>query len=256
MSHGSFFWYDLVSRDTAATRAFLTRMFDWVASEAQMPDGTSYTSFSTSGNVVCGLIPLDAKRDFDERRAHWITYIRVDRLFSAMARVERQGGEILTEPLPVPDLGSYQVVRDPDGALLALVEARYEVLNPGFAWNTVIWNELTCRDVGPAQEFYRAVTGWVHSPNAGGPDALDYGFFTTVGANVAGLLEMAGPDYGDLRPAWQAYIAVEDVDAMAAKVTECGGHVAAEPFDVPGVGRIAIVIEPGGCQLSLLCPPT
>ena len=46
---------------------------------------------------------------------------------------------------------------------------------------------------------------------------LDYGFLTLGGTNVAGILQMDGPEFGDMRSGWQTYIAVEDRDAMAAK---------------------------------------
>lgn len=252
MSHGSFFWYDLVSKDPAASRAFLTRLFGWVASDAAMPDGTPYTSFSSGGKLICGLMPLSEARDYDEGRAYWMTYIQVDRLFSTMTRAERQGGEVLSDVMPVPDLGSYQVLRDPDGALFSLVEAKQPVLSPDFSWNSIIWNELLCRHSKASIEFYRSTAGWIFQP---AESQLNYAFFTVGGQNMAGVLDMPGDDFGDLRAGWQTYIAVENVDEMAAKVESSGGHLAAEPFDLPGVGRIAILVEPGGCVISLLTPP-
>lgn len=254
MSHGSFYWYDIVSKDRDASRNFLTRVFGWVASDAAMPDGTPYTSFSTNGKLICGLMPLTQSNDYDGGRAHWMTYVQVDRLFSTMTRAERQGGEILSDVQPIPDLGSFQVLRDPGGALLSMVEANQPVLSPGFAWNTVIWNELMSREAPQTLDFYRAVTGWT-AQNASNDGSLDYGFLTMGGANMAGFLLAEGADYGDMRPGWQTYIAVEDVDATAAKAQAAGGHIAAEPFDLPGVGRIAVIVEPGETVISLLTPP-
>ncbi len=45
---------------------------------------------------------------------------------------------------------------------------------------------------------------------------------------------------------WFTYIAVDDVDSRVAKVEAAGGMVIRPPFDVPGVGRIAIVKDKGG----------
>lgn len=253
MSHGSFFWYDLISKDPAATRAFVTQLFGWVASEATMPDGTPYTSFSSGGNLICGLMPFSPARDFEDGRAHWMTYVQVDRLFATTTRVERKGGTILSDPLPVPELGTYQIIRDSEGALLALVEAQRPVLSHKFIWNSVIWNELNCRSAADAKDFYRGIAGWTATSVV--DEGLTYDFFTQGGANVAGLLEMNGTGFEDVRPGWQTYLAVADVDDMATKAVECGGYLAASPFDLPGVGRIAIIVEPGGCQISLLHPP-
>ena len=253
MGHGSFYWYDIISKNRDASRDFLTRLFGWVASDAAMPDGTPYTSFSSGGALICGLMSLTEVNDYDEGRAHWMTYVQVDRLFSTTTRAERQGAEILSEVQPIPDLGSYQLLRDPGGALLSLVEANHPILSHGFAWNTIIWNELLSREASQTLEFYRAVTGWT-AQEATTDGSLDYGFFTMGGANLAGFLHMDGSDFGDIRPGWQTYIAVEDVDAMAAKAKAAGGHIAAEPFDMPSVGRIAILIDPGETVISLLTP--
>jgi predicted enzyme related to lactoylglutathione lyase len=43
----------------------------------------------------------------------------------------------------------------------------------------------------------------------------------------------------------------DDVDATAAKVKNLGGSVVAEPFDVPGVGRMAVCKDPTDAVFSL-----
>lgn len=254
MTHGSFFWYDMVSKNPEATRTFMPRVFGWDASHAVMPDGTPYISFSSAGKLVCGLMPLSERRDFDSGRAHWMTYLEVDGLATAQSRVENSGGEILGNQQTVPDLGAYQVIRDPDGALVALVEARRKVLQQGNNWNSVVWNELICRDADRIGDFYHSIANWTISSDAS--NNFEYGFFTQNRVNMAGLLEMKGHDFGDIKSSWQVYIAVEDIDAAVNKVTLNGGQISAEPFDMPGIGRIAIVIEPGECQFSLLQPPS
>ena len=50
------------------------------------------------------------------------------------------------------------------------------------------------------------------------------------------------------------YLAVDDVDAETNKVTGMGGTVIREPFDVPGVGRIAIVMDPGKAVVGIMTP--
>ena len=43
-----------------------------------------------------------------------------------------------------------------------------------------------------------------------------------------------------------SYIAVDDVDKRVDKAKKAGATILREPFDVPGVGRIAILKQPGG----------
>ena len=51
------------------------------------------------------------------------------------------------------------------------------------------------------------------------------------------------PSRGDTAH-WPPYVAVEDPDATVAKARELGASVVAEPMDVPGVGRFAILDDP------------
>ena len=55
-------------------------------------------------------------------------------------------------------------------------------------------------------------------------------------------------------PVWLTYIAPDDIDATAAKVTELGGTVIREPWDIEGVGRLAIVQDPAGAVIGLFKP--
>lgn len=116
------------------------------------------------------------------------------------------------------------------------------------------WNELMTRDVEKAKAFYGALIGWTFAamPMAGGST---YWLFTPEGADrpAGGVMEIpAGSDMpGEY---WFAYIAVDDLDGRLAHVAEHGGLVAREPFEVPGVGRIAIVRDAAGATLGWIAP--
>jgi hypothetical protein len=56
------------------------------------------------------------------------------------------------------------------------------------------------------------------------------------------------------KPAWIGYIAVDDVDAAAARVVAAGGNLHREIMDIPNVGRIAMVSDPQGAALMLMTP--
>jgi predicted enzyme related to lactoylglutathione lyase len=51
----------------------------------------------------------------------------------------------------------------------------------------------------------------------------------------------------DYAPNWL----VTSADQAAARVTEAGGHIVVEPFDIP-VGRVAVVADPFGNTLVLV----
>ena len=50
----------------------------------------------------------------------------------------------------------------------------------------------------------------------------------------------------DARTGWKTYITSDLVDATAAKISEAGGSVLAEPFDVLDAGRVAFAGDPTG----------
>jgi predicted enzyme related to lactoylglutathione lyase len=113
-----------------------------------------------------------------------------------------------------------------------------------------VWYELMADDTKLAEDFYRHVVGW-HSKDAG-MAGMSYTLFMTGDAMVGGLMQLpkSARDAGG-KPGWIGYVAVDDVDAYAAKVTKAGGSVHRQPDDIPGVGRFAIVADPQGATFAL-----
>ena len=73
---------------------------------------------------------------------------------------------------------------------------------------------------------------------------------------VGGLFEMKGPDFAQVPESWMPYIAVDDVDARVKKATAAGATLMRPLFDIPGIGRIAILREPGGAGVGWMTPVT
>jgi predicted enzyme related to lactoylglutathione lyase len=47
---------------------------------------------------------------------------------------------------------------------------------------------------------------------------------------------------------WLNYITTLDVDALCARAPQLGGAIEAPPFEIPGVGRLAILTDPTGAR--------
>ena len=72
---------------------------------------------------------------------------------------------------------------------------------------------------------------------------------------VIGIFDgSADPQIGAMPTQWLSYFAVDDVDAAAETTRAQGGHVHRAPWNVPGVGRIAIVADPAGAVAGLITP--
>jgi predicted enzyme related to lactoylglutathione lyase len=112
------------------------------------------------------------------------------------------------------------------------------------AHGTFHWNELMTHDVNAARKFYEDTIGWTFESMP-----MENGTYWVAKANgtmVGGMFEMQGPDFANMPDQWMAYLAVDDVDARVKKASAAGAKIMRPPFDVPGVGRIAILRQPHG----------
>jgi predicted enzyme related to lactoylglutathione lyase len=116
------------------------------------------------------------------------------------------------------------------------------------------WNELMTRNVEGAKKFYADTVGWsfdaMPMPGGGGT----YWVAKIGDEPVAGILDITSPDFGSVPESWMSYLAVDDVDARVKKAVKAGAKLMKPAFDVPGVGRIAILLEPGGAGVGWMTP--
>ena len=53
-------------------------------------------------------------------------------------------------------------------------------------------------------------------------------------------------------PFWMTVFGNEDTDRTAAKAAEMGGQVLSPPFDIPEVGRFAVLTDPQGVAFGVI----
>lgn len=116
-----------------------------------------------------------------------------------------------------------------------------------------IWYELMTSDAGAAQAFYGPLLGWNFTES--GQAAVDYREISMNSNGVGGILSLT-PEMtaGGAQPCWLAYINVDDVEASAKKIKEAGGTIHMEPWDIPGVGRVAFVADGQGVMFYIMTP--
>ena len=116
------------------------------------------------------------------------------------------------------------------------------------------WNELMTRDIEKAKEFYKKTLGWTYEDMPMGDMYGTYTIINSGGQQVGGMFKMEGEMFAGTAENWFTYIAVDDLDKRLKKLKEAGGEVKREPWDVPGVGRIAIVADAGGATQGWMVP--
>jgi predicted enzyme related to lactoylglutathione lyase len=117
---------------------------------------------------------------------------------------------------------------------------------------TFSWVDCTSTDAAKAKDFYAAVMGWMMEDSPIG-DGTMYTMFFKDGHAVAGLSQNR-PEVADMPSVWNNYITVDDVDALAPKVTELGGQVMMPPMDVLDQGRMLMLQDPSGAYVCLWQP--
>lgn len=116
-----------------------------------------------------------------------------------------------------------------------------------------IWYELMTIDPVGAKKFYDDVVGWNIDAEAPPNSDMDYRMINVGDGQVGGVMALnADMVAGGASPTWLGYIGVDDVDASVAATVAAGGAVHLPAFDIPGVGRIAMVTDPQGAPFYLM----
>jgi uncharacterized protein len=115
------------------------------------------------------------------------------------------------------------------------------------------WNELLTTDVAKAKNFFSQVIGWSFDTMPM-PEGGTYYVATVDDEPVAGLMNMPASIPAGTPPHWFSYLEVDDLEERLSKVRAAGGNVLREPFEVPEVGRIAVIADPTGAVLGLIKP--
>ena len=111
---------------------------------------------------------------------------------------------------------------------------------------THIWYELLTTDAEAATAFYEAVVpGWKVGPPS--PEHQGYREINAPDGHAGGMMQLNDEMLaGGAKPVWLGYVGVDDVDGAVAQIEAKGGEVHLPAFDIPGIGRIAMVADPQG----------
>lgn len=115
---GSIVWQDLTVRDASAVREFYSRVAGWLSTEQDMGGYSDFNMHDAEGNVVAGI--CHARGVNANVPPQWLVYISVDDADAAAERAVAAGGEVVDGPRSM-GTGRFVVVRDPAGAVVALV---------------------------------------------------------------------------------------------------------------------------------------
>jgi predicted enzyme related to lactoylglutathione lyase len=114
--------------------------------------------------------------------------------------------------------------------------------------NPFVWHDLMTTDVEGAKAFYKKAVGWDFAPQNDG-----YHVALVGGCGVGGVMEL--PDHlRGMAPFWSGYVFTPNVDEARERAVQLGGKVLREPWDIPGVIRMAVIADPTGAVFNIVQP--
>ena len=113
----------------------------------------------------------------------------------------------------------------------------------GYHYGKFAWFEHVSNDLGKARQFYEQLFGWKVKSFAPGAYEVIHNGDEFIGGMVA-----AEPG---LRAHWRSWLSVPDVDESYRAAMGAGAQTVAAPHDYPGIGRGAILHDPGGARLAI-----
>lgn len=112
-------WQEVWSDDPAASQAFYRQIGQYQAGEKQLGEH-NYPFLRVGNDAAFGFV----KKPDPQIGNTWVSYIKVDNVQQAVARVTAAGGNILMAPSEDIRQGTVAIVSDPAGAGLVLQETK------------------------------------------------------------------------------------------------------------------------------------
>ena len=114
------------------------------------------------------------------------------------------------------------------------------------------WFECGSTDAAAAKDFYTRLFGW-NAQDVPMPGDMEghYTLLKVGDQDMAGLYQLAGPQFEGVPSNWSTYVKVDSADETLERATALGGTVAAPAMDVPGVGRIGFLQDPTGAHIGV-----
>lgn len=254
--HGRWIWYELITPDMDGAKAFYGALVGWTAQDMPpMPGSEPYSVMSAGGNGVAGMMNLGAAMKAEGMPPNWTGYLCVDDCDATAAKIGTLGGSVVREPMDIPGIGRFAVVRDPSGAVFIVMKPTPpdggRAAPDPTALGQIGWHELMSGEVGPTFDFYAQLFGWTKA------EALDMGpmgtyqLFDNQDGQVGAMMKK--PDEAPM-PYWLFYFRVADIDTAARTIAAKGGQVIMGPMEVPGGDWIINGTDPQGALFAVVGP--
>ena len=258
-AQGHLIWYELMTPDGHASKAFYDKVVGWQIGEP-VAEYQGYRMIGRGdGGFAGGVLQLTDEMKQHGARPTWLGYVGVDDADAAVAAIEQAGGKALMPAFDIPKVGRVAMVTDPQGVPFYVMkpippEGRENEQSDVFSVDQpqrVRWNELATDDPEAALDFYRTQFGWTQEGDMDMGETGKYRFIQNRGTTIGAVMKRP-PQLPVSK--WTYYFGVEDIDRATDAVTSGGGQVVNGPMEIPG-GEFAVnAIDPHGAAFGLVGP--
>lgn len=253
---GSFIWYELMTPDQDASKAFYDTVMAWTI-EPEPSGDTEYRMLNAASGPVGGALKLTDDMVAGGARPGWVGYFYTEDVDATVAQVTSLGGHVLMPAHDFPHVGRFAMVTDPHGAPFYLMRPTPPADDPDAASDAfvptpgipghVAWNELVSKDHQAALGFYGALFGFGSTESMSMGPMGDYAFIDHAGTRIGGAMTMA-----DVPSHWLFYWCVPSVNAAIAAINAGGGTMLNGPQEVSGGLHVAVATDPQGATFGIV----
>jgi predicted enzyme related to lactoylglutathione lyase len=243
---GRFVWRDLLTTDPAKSEAFYTSLFGWTINSADMGSG-EYRMWRNGDTDLGGITKINESEGIPP---YWLSYIATPNVDETTSKAIELGSSAPNPGMDIPGVGRFSVVLDPQGAAFSpFTDTSGTDVPEGQIppVGGVSWNELMSKDAQASKSFYSHVFGYTADDQDMG--GMPYTILNRGDIMEAGILQ--APDGAPMPTAWVIYFVVANIDDSIAKAEELGGKNLSGIIEVPGIGRVAMVMDSLGALFGL-----
>jgi predicted enzyme related to lactoylglutathione lyase len=234
--------------DPKAAAEFYSKVIGYSVQTHDMPSGP-YHMLMDGSTPRAGIMSLPEPGI----PPNWSFYVTVDDVDAIVDTAKGRGAEQAWPLTDVPDVGRMTGFIDPHGAYFSVIQYSYGDMEgaPEFesffvSHGAFSWFELRSQNVAAARDFYTALFRWniEDTPVAG----ITYPVIKVGGTGVGGMIPPPAPG---IPSHWAGFITVNDADQTAEAARSAGGSILAS-MDMPEVGRIHVIQDPQGANVSVI----
>jgi predicted enzyme related to lactoylglutathione lyase len=241
---GEVVWRELITPNPEAAAQFYKSLFGWEISSVGT-EKSPYWLIRHNGTPIGGIVKMPASTR--NATGEWICSVSVPSVDEISTAAVSNGASLVLKPTNFTGRGRTSVLKDPQGAPVAILRAesgdpvKKDAVNNGW-----LWQELWSTDVAGSEKFYAEV--FKVELDKTKDDQRDYTVLKKGDKKLAGIVKT--PVEG-IRSHWMNYVKVSDPEGLVRKAQTLGARVLLAPGPTVRNGTLGIILDPTGAAIAL-----